>query len=68
MYLLDTNIISELRKPKPYGAVVAWLESVDDAQLNVSAVTLTQTQAYVPTCLHVGPHHLTLRLHPHGSH
>jgi predicted nucleic acid-binding protein len=45
MYLLDTNIISELRKPKPYGAVVAWLESVDDAQLNVSAVTLGEIQA-----------------------
>ena len=45
MYLLDTNIISELRRPKPYGAVVAWLESVDDAQLNVSAVTLGEIQA-----------------------
>ncbi|MFT4241586.1 MAG: type II toxin-antitoxin system VapC family toxin [Acidovorax sp.] len=45
MYLLDTNIVSELRKPRPHGAVVAWLESVDDAQLHLSAVTLGEIQA-----------------------
>jgi predicted nucleic acid-binding protein len=45
MYLLDTNIVSELRKPKPHGAVVAWLEAVDDAKLFLSAVTLGEIQA-----------------------
>lgn len=45
MYLLDTNVVSELRKPKPHGAVLAWLQSVDDAQLFVSAVTLGEIQA-----------------------
>lgn len=45
MYLLDTNIVSELRKPRPHGAVLAWIESVDDAQLFVSAVTLGEIQA-----------------------
>ncbi len=45
MYLLDTNVVSELRKPKPHGAVVTWLESVDDAKLFVSAVTLGEIQA-----------------------
>jgi len=45
MYLLDTNVVSELRKPKPHGAVVAWLESVEDAQLFLSAVTLGEIQA-----------------------
>lgn len=44
-YLLDTNIVSELRRPKPHGAVVAWLESLDDYQLFVSAVTLGEIQA-----------------------
>lgn len=47
MYLLDTNVISELRKPRPHGAVVAWLESVDDAKLFLSAVTLGDIQAGV---------------------
>ena len=45
MYLLDTNIVSELRKPRPHGGVVAWLQSVDDADLHLSAVTLGEIQA-----------------------
>lgn len=45
MYLLDTNVIYELRKPKPHGAVLAWLKSVDDSHLNISAVTLGEIQA-----------------------
>lgn len=45
MFLLDTNVVSELRKPKPHGAVVAWLNSIDDAQLFISAVTLGEIQA-----------------------
>lgn len=44
-YLLDTNVVSELRKPRPHGAVVAWLESLDDTQLYLSAVTLGEIQA-----------------------
>lgn len=45
MYLIDTNIVSELRKIRPHGAVVAWLESVADADLYLSAVTLGEIQA-----------------------
>lgn len=45
MYLLDTNIVSELRKPRPHGAVIAWLESVEDANLHLSSVTLGEIQA-----------------------
>jgi predicted nucleic acid-binding protein len=44
-YLLDTNVVSELRRSRPHGAVVAWLQSLDDAQLCVSAVTLGEIQA-----------------------
>ena len=44
MYLLDTNVVSELRRTKPHGAVVAWLESVPDASLHLSAVTLGEIQ------------------------
>jgi predicted nucleic acid-binding protein len=45
MYLLDTNVISELRRPRPHGAVVAWLQSMSDGDLHVSAVTLGEIQA-----------------------
>ena len=45
MFLLDTNIVSELRRPRPHGGVVAWLQATDDAQLFLSAVTLGVIQA-----------------------
>ncbi|MBL8276917.1 MAG: type II toxin-antitoxin system VapC family toxin [Pelomonas sp.] len=47
MYLLDTNIVSELRKPKPHGGVLAWFERLEDTQLHLSAVTLGEIQAGV---------------------
>jgi predicted nucleic acid-binding protein len=47
MYLLDTNVVSELRRPRPHGAVLAWLTSVADADLHLSAVTIGELQAGV---------------------
>jgi len=44
MYLLDTNVVSELRKPRPHGGVLAWLRSVDDKDLFLSAVTIGEIQ------------------------
>jgi predicted nucleic acid-binding protein len=44
MYLLDTNVVSELRKIRPHGAVVAWLESIADEDIHLSAVTLGEIQ------------------------
>jgi toxin FitB len=44
-FLLDTNVVSELRKPKPHGGVVAWLSQLRDEQLFLSAVTLGELQA-----------------------
>jgi predicted nucleic acid-binding protein len=49
MYLLDTNVISELRRAKPHGSVLAWLESVADADLHLAAVTIGEIQAGVET-------------------
>jgi predicted nucleic acid-binding protein len=47
MYLLDTNIVSELRKPRPHGGVITWLQATEDAELHLSAVTLGEIQAGV---------------------
>lgn len=44
-YLLDTNVVSELRRLRPHGGVVAWLKALDEAQLHLSAVTLGEIQA-----------------------
>ena len=45
MYLLDTNVVSELRKPKPHGAVLAWINGVAESDLFLCAITLAEIQA-----------------------
>ena len=45
MYLLDTNVVSELRRPRPHGGLVAWIQSVDDKHLHLATVTLGEIQA-----------------------
>ncbi len=47
MYLLDTNIISELRRPRPHAGLVAWLSGIASDRIFVSAVTLGELQAGV---------------------
>lgn len=47
MYLLDTNVISELRKHKPHGGVVAWINGVAEEEIFLSAVTIGELQAGV---------------------
>jgi hypothetical protein len=42
--LLDTNVVSELRRPRPHGGLLTWLAAVSDASLFVSAVTLGELQ------------------------
>ncbi len=44
MYLLDTNIVSESRKPKPHGGVTAWLAAQEAATLYISAMTIGEVQ------------------------
>jgi predicted nucleic acid-binding protein len=46
-YLLDTNVVSELRKPRPHGAVVAWMKTLRLEQIFLSAVTIGELQAGV---------------------
>ena len=45
MYLLDTNVVSELRRPRPHRAVVDWIADAPAEQLFVSAVTIGEIQA-----------------------
>ena len=44
MYLLDTNVISELRKNKPHGAVLSWFASVAARNLHIPAVAVGELQ------------------------
>jgi len=45
VYLLDTNVVSELRRNKTHGAVITWLNSTPADQIFLSAVTLGELQA-----------------------
>lgn len=45
MYLLDTNVVSELRRPRPHPAVIAWTEAVAADDLFLSVVTIGEIQA-----------------------
>ena len=45
MFLLDTNIVSELRRPNPHPAVLDWIRDVLSDRLYLSAVTIGEIQA-----------------------
>jgi predicted nucleic acid-binding protein len=47
MYLLDTNIVSELRRLKPHGAVVSWMASIPETALFIPAIVFQELQAGV---------------------
>ncbi|MGI9157160.1 MAG: type II toxin-antitoxin system VapC family toxin [Marmoricola sp.] len=40
IYLLDTNVVSEVRKPRPNPGLVSWFEAVDDSALRLSVLVL----------------------------
>lgn len=46
-YLLDTNVVSELRRVRPHGAVLRWIEAIPADDLFLSAVTIGEIQAGV---------------------
>jgi toxin FitB len=39
-FLLDTNVLSEIVRPKPHPEVVQWVESTDESLLYISVLTL----------------------------
>ena len=45
VYLLDTNVVSELRRPKPHGGVLNWVQETPTERMFVSAVTVGEIQA-----------------------
>jgi len=49
MYLLDTNVVSELRLPQPHKGVVAWLLAHQYSGLFISALTAGEIQTGIET-------------------
>ncbi|HEX3250211.1 MAG TPA: type II toxin-antitoxin system VapC family toxin [Pyrinomonadaceae bacterium] len=48
-FLLDTNIISELVKPRPEANVTDWIESTDESLLYLSVLTLGEIRRGIAT-------------------
>jgi predicted nucleic acid-binding protein len=45
MYLLDTNILSELRKSKPHGGVLTWILSLSPEEVQIPVAAIGEIQA-----------------------
>ena len=45
MYLLDTNVVSELRRPRPNASVLRWVSGIPDEQLFLPAIAIGEIQA-----------------------
>ena len=45
MFLLDTDALSELEKPRPDSGLVDWLETVDWLELHLSVITVGELWA-----------------------
>jgi predicted nucleic acid-binding protein len=43
-FLLDTNVFREIGKTEPDANVIAWLNTVDDADLAISALTVREVR------------------------
>ena len=44
VFLLDTDVVSNLRKAKPHPHLVSWLQSVPPASIFMAAVTIAELQ------------------------
>lgn len=45
MFVLDTNVVSELRRTRPHGGVLAWLKATPESSIFISAATVGEVQA-----------------------
>lgn len=43
-FLLDTNVLAELRKPRPQASVAAWYQGVGDQELFLSVLVVGEIQ------------------------
>lgn len=41
-YLLDTNVLSEIRRPQPDANVLAWLDQVDEDRVYLSVISVAE--------------------------
>jgi predicted nucleic acid-binding protein len=49
-FLLDTNVISEVVKPKPHPGVTGWMATADESLLYLSVVTVGEIRKGISCC------------------
>jgi predicted nucleic acid-binding protein len=54
-YLIDTNVVSEMRKRKPHGGAAAWLSGIEAERVFFSAVSFGEIQRGVELTRHQDP-------------
>src|SRR5437660_11078746 len=54
-YLLDTNVLSETRKPRPHGGVLAWLQAQNEEQLFLPALIFGEIQCGIELARRAAP-------------
>ncbi len=47
MFLFDTNVVSELRKLRPHGAVAAWVRTLRQSEMFLPAIVIGEIQVGV---------------------
>ncbi|MBV8725105.1 MAG: type II toxin-antitoxin system VapC family toxin [Candidatus Eremiobacteraeota bacterium] len=48
-FLLDTNVVSDLRKPRPNRGLVAWIDASDENKLFLSVITMGEIRVGIET-------------------
>jgi predicted nucleic acid-binding protein len=43
-FLLDTNVLSEVRKPRPHGGVLAWMMARSESALAIPSIAIFELQ------------------------
>jgi toxin FitB len=60
-YLLDTNVVSELRRPRPSEAVLGWFDSVGSRDLRLSVLVLGEIRQGVEQLARKDPQQAAIR-------
>ncbi|MEJ0024425.1 MAG: type II toxin-antitoxin system VapC family toxin [Rhizomicrobium sp.] len=60
MYLIDTDVLSELRKPRPNGNVLDWMSRRNPAELFISAITVMEIERGIQKQRGANPDHANI--------
>jgi len=55
VWLLDTNIVSEMRKARPHGGVLAWMSRHEQVDFFISAATVGEIQVGIERSRRANP-------------